>query len=174
MSYRRARSSVLLLIVSVAFVVLGYHVAIHLGKPILDKAKQTTKWPTVEGKIESSEVIQQPNNHDTESHGPMYSANVCYSYAVNDRTYKSNSIWSGANYSSSSSGEQQRIVDRYPQGKVVAVHYDPEHPGEAVLEPGAFFTSYIMYVVGWFFLVIGGLMLLSIPWTILRRLSGAG
>jgi hypothetical protein len=170
----RRPGSFIALVVSVAFVVLGYHVAFHLGKPALDKARQTTTWPTVEGKIESSAVTQHQDNSNPDSSGTLYSANVRYSYAVNGRTYQSSTIWSGTHYSSSSSGEQQQIVARYPPGKAVPVYYDPEHPEEAVLEPGVFFTSYILYVAGWVVFVIGILTLLMIFWTFLRRLSGAG
>jgi hypothetical protein len=156
------------LIFGALFIVAGYFAGFHFGKPILDQAKQSANWPTVEGKIESSEVTQR---HDDK--GTSYSADICYSYPVKDRTYKSSRIWYGGGFSSSSSGEFYRLVDRYPKGKVVAVHYDPEHPEEAVLEAGAFFTSYILYVVGWVFLVIGVLVLLSVPRALLRSLSGA-
>lgn len=66
----------MLLIVSVAFVISGYYVAFYKGNPLLDKARRSTIWPAVDGKIASSEVIKLPDNHAPDRHGPIYAAHV--------------------------------------------------------------------------------------------------
>jgi len=40
------------------------------------------------------------------------------------------------------------------------VHYSPDDPAESVLMPGAYFTSYLLFIIGATFLVIGCILLL--------------
>jgi len=173
----RVTGLIVQLIVSVAFVSFGYHAAFNLGKPILDQATQTNGWPKVDGKILSSEVTTLPDSEDLQrenprDRGPMYSATVLYEYTLDDRTIHSSSIWPGNGQASSSRAEQQGIVDRYLPGQAVPVFYDPEHPESAVLEPGANWTSYILYVVGWIFLILGIFSLITIPRAFMRSEDG--
>ena len=63
-----------------------------------------------------------------------YSAAVTYEYRVVGEKYTGNKIAFGA--MSSSASYAHGVLDRYPVGKQVVVHYSPEHPAEAVLETG--------------------------------------
>jgi hypothetical protein len=44
----------------------------------------------------------------------------------------------------------------------VSVYYDPANPQEAVLQPGAKWTTYIVLVIGVVFALTGGLILAGV------------
>jgi len=141
----------------VLFTVVGYFVAFHFGKPILDNAKASTNWPTADGVIESSEVAKSTNSDgDT-----MYSAEVVYQYEVNGQKLDSDNVFFGGDYSSSSRSDASGTVNRYPVGKEVEVFYDPDEPSNSVLEPGAKWMSYMVYGIGMVFLVVGLLVVIG-------------
>jgi hypothetical protein len=61
-------------------------------------------------------------------------AEVSYSYAVGTNTYRGNRV---SPAKSPDSSEAVAILKRYPPGKVVAVYYNPNNPGECILERDA-------------------------------------
>ncbi len=146
---------------------IGYFVAFHWGKEVLDNAKASEHWPSVEGKILSSRVVR-PKGDDGAS---LYAASVGYAYRVDGQEYFSSRVWFGDGNQSSFSSGAKEVVARYPQGKVVRVHYNPAKPKLAVLEPGAFFSSYLIYGIGLLFFGIGLLVLL---WAAFRILIVVG
>lgn len=141
------------LIAGLIFLIAGYFVAFYFGKPILNNAKASKSWPTIKGTIKSSRVI---THRDKE--GTKYSADVVYEYSVNDHTYKSSTIQFGADFNSGNSSKAYEVINQYPEGMEVQVSYNPEKPEVAVLEPGAFFSSYIIWLSGMLFFVVGCLL----------------
>lgn len=142
------------LILGSVFLVIGYVVAFSFGKPIVDKAKASERWPTVEGRITTSEVRQQRGSDGKVAH----SASVGYDYEVEGQKLLGDTVWFGGNFSSSSSDLARRTVDKYPVGKQVQVYHDPANPEVSVLEPGAFWSSYLVYGIGLLFLGFGVLL----------------
>lgn len=139
------------------FAVIGYFVAFHFGKSILDNAKASEKWPAVDGVIEQSEVVtSRGDDGDT-----MYAAEVLYKYTVDGREYQSDNVYFGGDYRSSSSSGAYEVVNRYPVGDTVKVHYDPDKPENAVLEPGVTWMSYLVYGIGLVFFIVGLLLVLG-------------
>jgi Protein of unknown function (DUF3592) len=143
----------------------GFALGHYLGKPLLDRAKASATWPSVEGKIEISELI---TSHDhSHSHNRQhrnkntYRQHVEYSYRVENQPLENHVVWFGDDYSSSSRSSHQAVVDRYRPGSIVKVYYEPGHPEISVLEPGAKFTSYVLYVVGWTLTIIGAMLVLG-------------
>jgi len=61
--------------------------------------------------------------------------------------------------SSSSSSSAKSIVNKYKNGKIVDVYYNPSDPYKSVLEPGTTWKSYAIYVGGLLFLICGVLVL---------------
>lgn len=140
------------------FVIAGYCMLVFWGKPTLNNAKNSVNWPTTMGKVTESKVGSHRSDGST-----TYSADVTYSYTVNDYEIHSDRIWFGDNYSSSSRSVFEKIVRKYPPGKQVKVYYMPEDEFTAVLEPGAVTSSYIGFGMGLGFMVIGfGLLLVPI------------
>ena len=140
-------------ILGVIFAVVGYFVAFSFGKPILDNAKASSDWPNVNGKITRSAVATKRSDGKT-----MFSFDVVYKYEVEGKQYTCNNVYFGGEGSSSSSSSANGVVSRYPKGSEVKVYYEPANPGNAVLEPGTTWSSYLVYGVGMVFLVIGVLV----------------
>jgi hypothetical protein len=62
-----------------------------------------------------------------------YRAAVQYRYRAGGKEYQSDRIFWGGN-----EGRQKHmasVIAAYPQGAKVSVHYDPQDPAEAVLDP---------------------------------------
>lgn len=140
------------------FLLVGGGVMLWIGKPTLDAAKASTTWPTVDGTVTESRVETKKSNERNE--GPSYRAVVIYDYKVNDESYTSERIWFGSEVSTSKRAQMREVVDQFPEGQQTTVYYDPEDPSEAVLQPGAFFTSYFMIIFGAVFAVPGLISLL--------------
>ncbi|MEP6685815.1 MAG: DUF3592 domain-containing protein [Verrucomicrobiota bacterium] len=88
-------------------------------------AEASPNWPTVEGVVTASErgrvaLRMQPR--------------VTYSYAVNGVPFTSKRVsFAGA----IPKQEIDTVLSKYPAGRAVTVHYLPENPVQAVLEPGS-------------------------------------
>ena len=93
------------------------------------QARESREWPTVEGQILSSWVSEGELRDP-----PSYYAHVNYSYVVNGVQYDGKRISFGISHGSRNYAES--IIDKYPAGKLVPVHYDPSDPTVAVLEVG--------------------------------------
>jgi len=135
------------------FALIGYFVAFHAGKPILDNARRSTEWPSVPGVVQRSKVATSTSDGKT-----MYKADVVYKYQVGDRDYQCSTVAFGGDFSSSDSSWAHAVRDKYPAGSEVEVFYQPEEPANAVLEPGATWKSYMVFGIGMVFLVVGGLV----------------
>ncbi len=116
-------------------------------------------WPSVRGTILYHKFI---GNKFKEYDGDFYTnieVHIRYEYSVNGIAYTSlvlNSIDTPLNRYPSS------YASRYPVGSKVAVYFDPEHPSDAVLEPGfvdifrAFDVyCYIIFGIGVYFIYLG-------------------
>lgn len=143
------------LIFGLIFAPIGYFVAFYFGKPILDDARASTKWPSVEGVVERSEVATSRDSDNK----TMYSADVVYRYSVGDKEFRGSTVSFGGGFSSSSSRHAYAVTKRYPVGRQVPVYYQPEVPANAVLAPGVTWSSFLVFGIGLLFLVVGVLML---------------
>ena len=101
----------------------------HEKPPLWD---ESLKWPTIAGTITTSRVAEF-HLYDSATE---YSADVTYEYSVDGQQYVSDNFDFGASGSTTNRSQAQDIVDRYPSGMAVNVHYDPDNTGSAVLIPG--------------------------------------
>ena len=132
-------------------------------------------WPTVNGRITSSAVIEEwiedkrsdnDNSNVNRKKIPRYQVDLRYAFRVGKRDFvgvNPNWGWTGV-YGRRDTAEQE--AGRYQQGQTVTVHYDPQHPANAVLEPSSQGGTFAPLVFGaiaavvgsvllWFFLAIG-------------------
>ncbi|MHA1995995.1 MAG: NosD domain-containing protein [Candidatus Hodarchaeales archaeon] len=126
----------------------------------LIKAFTSTRWPSVEGTIESSYI----QKHVDGEGGTSYSSQVSYSYTINGKRYQSSEVKFGIP-TQLWKGRAQKTVDKYPPTRIVKVFFNPNSPDEAVLEPGVKFgsllSSLVMLIIMIFGFVIGATILLQ-------------
>ena len=152
----RKNTYILALAMLIAGVFLGY-----VGWKDLQHARASSSWPEAPGTVTSSGVSQQ-ETRDTKTHRTRitYKPGVYYNYKVNGRAFSSDRISFG-DYSSSNRSRAQKIVSKYPRGKSVTVHYNPEEPGMAVLETRLSWSVFVPLAGGILFLAVGVLVLRS-------------
>lgn len=101
----------------------------------LCRARDSRRWPTAEGRILSS---------INESFMDKTRARIEYEYRVNDRTIRGRRV----SFLEQADGPDSfKLVLRYAEGQAVKVHYSPDDPELAVLEPGAKPASYVIVAI---------------------------
>ncbi len=139
---------------------MGYY-----GYRLIRKARASAGWPAAQGKIESSTVdVEKERERDSDGdihYKTKYIPNIVYQYQVDGMDFMGDQISFGST-SSSSPGWAYKMRDQYPEGSEVAVYYDPEKPQEAVLQPGAKGTTYIVLVIGVAFAITGVLIFFAV------------
>jgi hypothetical protein len=91
------------------------------------RATASKRWPVSPGTVIASALEKSPDGRW------RYRAAVQYRYRAGGKEYQSDRIFWGGN-----EGRQKHIasvIAAYPQGSKVSVHYDPQNPAEAVLDP---------------------------------------
>ncbi|MBB6100005.1 hypothetical protein HNR42_003470 [Deinobacterium chartae] len=98
-------------------------------------ATLTARWPTTTGTVVYSEIVEHVERDDDGDLEVMYEPRVTYTYAVEGTSRQGNRIgYMAASWSDRALAET--VVQRYPLGQPVRVHYDPSRPEDALLEPG--------------------------------------
>ena len=134
-----------------------------IGLKVLNDANATKSWPTVKGKVVGSSVETSLGK----KRAIIYHANVRYEYVVDGLTQSSTEISSG-DYGSSDPSHAQEVVNQYPVGMEVTVHYSPENPAKAVLEPGITRTAYFVIGFGAIFFGLPMTMFIFAPKSLQR------
>ena len=145
------------LIFAAVFFVGGLMAYQHITKPMAEEAKASKEWPTVEGVIAHAELSKTRDSDGNE----MYSANINYDYTVDGKQYNSSGI-NTVNGSTSSQSSVKKTLKKYAEGTKVTVHYDPEFPNTAVLEPGIKFLFGILLKLPLLFCIISVLMVIQL------------
>ena len=99
------------------------------GTNLIQEAEATKDWPTVQGKIVTSEV--RPGEADASSR-PL----VRFQYAIRGTIYRSEQYRQDSVGRAMKKAAAEELVKRYPVGATVQVHYDPANPVNSVLEQG--------------------------------------
>jgi hypothetical protein len=104
-------------------------------------ASASARWPTAPGIITTSDVIEEAIEDEGNSDKSIihkiyrYQVDLRYAYQVGKRDFvgtAANWGWTGV-YGLRELAE--KAASQYSPGQPVSVHYDPEQPGNAVLEP---------------------------------------
>jgi hypothetical protein len=116
----------------------GMGVAILLFALVLQRqVRATQEWGTAQGRILSSESEAYrawTSNGESDRKRTFYRASVAYAYQVGGQEYINDRVSLGGEMSWSSPGYLRRLLERYPEGSMVTVYYNPDDPGEAALE----------------------------------------
>ncbi|ADI02888.1 DUF3592 domain-containing protein [Syntrophothermus lipocalidus] len=138
-------------ILGFSFIMLAGIAVTIWGARIVYQALASLSWPSCPGRVVSSQV--KDISHEPRD-GPSYWAEVVYRYTVDGKEYTSENVFFGQ-YSSGSPGPARRLVDRYPAGKEVTVHYAPDNPALAVLEIGFSWAAFAVLLIGIIFTAVG-------------------
>jgi hypothetical protein len=106
-------------------------------------------WRVASGKILASDVEEYQQweiEHGRSRQRTMFRPSVVYKFEVNGQAYINDEITLGAQMSISIPGMFQGALNKYPEGKTVQVHYNPDNPTESALELRAGGV--------WFFLIV--------------------
>ena len=117
-------------------------------------AAASQSWPTTSGTVTLSSYYRN-DSRDSDGHTSItYGAKIHYKYQVDGTDYHGDRV-SSLDYSSSNTKHVHSIMDRYPMGKEVTVHYNPDNPSDALLEPGVHWVFYLLFAVGGFLALMG-------------------
>jgi hypothetical protein len=93
-------------------------------------------WPTVEGRMVKSRLIKMPSKH---ARGTFdYLPEIQYEYTVRNKPYVGAAIRVGDDKDAlleTHRGRWAPLVERQPVGSFIKIHYNPDRPAEACLEP---------------------------------------
>jgi len=149
---------------------VGGGLGVYGGMQEFLRARDSTHWPTVEGKITSMEVDGRYSDTVRDSTFG-FNADMEYAYTVEGREYRGDRLTfrpeaAGPSTSSDRHGKlrAEQIAKEYPVGRFVQVYYSPRNPKQAILKPG---TSAKMLIP----VLIGGL-LMAIPTIIVVGVMG--
>ena len=156
---RQGKSRVILGLFGLPFFAAGIGMVFWWGIPTLEKAKASTSWPTTRGVVVASDIERHVSDDHDHGRSYTYHAHVTYEYTVDGTICNCNTVSFGE-YGSSNRNHARQIVNRYPVGKTVDVHYDPDKPESAVLEPGVSLSSYLGLGMGSVFGVAGATLLI--------------
>jgi hypothetical protein len=119
----------------------------YLGVDRFAQAQRMSRWPTAEATVVESHVKTLTFTNlsiTTQSYTPI----IRYRYAAGGQERESRGIdQSPANVASDDREKVQAAVDRYPVGSTHTVHYDPDEPDRAILEPGVPRGDALLFVV---------------------------
>ncbi len=116
------------LIIVVVLIIFGLVLG-GFGYVKLKVSRESAAWPTTQGRITMARLDRTRSNNKTK-----YSPRLSYSYTVKGAHYTGHNVSAVTSYTSRS--RAQAVLSRYPTGSAVTVHYNPDKPSSAVLEPG--------------------------------------
>jgi len=118
------------------FIIAGFIVTLW-GWSIIAKARKTRRWYMVEGAIEQSAPASEAD--DLLPH-------ILFSYTVGTHTYRR--ALEFPNGASASPELATSYAGKYPVGAKVSVHYNPDQPDQATLEPGLARGDWMILALG--------------------------
>ncbi len=140
-------------LVPICLIAAGMFSAVFIAAGV-SKYRQVSharNWATTTGTVTKSKVRSHRNrSSDGDSFESM--PLVTYEYTVADKNYQGTKV----NFAEKISGEEiASTLNKYPEGKIVQVYYNPANPSEAVLEREL--PSGILKILGVVVLIILGL-----------------
>ncbi len=118
------------------------------------KSKQAQAWPTVQGRVVTSEVVEDRYRDPTGKATIAFVPNVVYENNVNGQTYNSrNVIFGQTNYDYLVAS---RICEKFTVDATPDVYYNPAKPTESVLVPKS--TEGMRSLVPGIFFIVAGIL----------------
>ena len=148
---------------------LAFAIALVLGMAMTGwgaykvwRAAASADWPETTGSVTKSRVQEtiRPRYSRWLLGRYKYSPQITYRYTIGGRSYVNDeySFWDAG---SGDAGEARGIVRRYPPGRQVVVHYNPDDPGISVLHTGMDWSSAATLGIGLLLLLAAVLLHLT-------------
>ena len=134
-------------------VLVGLGTAAVYGPMQVSRARATMSWPTTDGTVLDSQVVSSRVNRRNKW-GPQ----VHYEYFIAGTRHESDSVWPGGSKSRTGRSFAEEIVARYAKGTRIKVYYDPDTPGNAVLEPGDTLRAWLTIGFGAVLMIVGAVV----------------
>lgn len=118
-------------------IVAGFVMLTSFGHQAI-QAIRSSSWPTVEGMVTESKIVQRTGRRDRKTDVPI----ITYRYAVDGIEHVGTRLFFGSQHSESWTAgakwttDTKEYIDRYPQGALLMVHYDPSDAATSVVETG--------------------------------------
>lgn len=94
---------------------------------------KNSAWPSVSGKVLSSEVVESSGFDNNGNMVAEFKPVIRFVYQVMGKELTSIQI--GPSVGQEKAATARQMADRYPVGARVTIHYDPQKPTEIVLPP---------------------------------------
>lgn len=120
----------------------------------LRKASQSRSWPTVEGKVIRSEIVERQTRE-----GKIYGIGFEYTYQVSGQDFTSEGRFLDEEYGRSWVGDLKDFVDSHPVGKSVDVYYQPDAPATSAIINGVQTRYYIIVLLCLVFVGVGAALM---------------
>lgn len=96
--------------------------------------KNSLEWPSVMGKITSSNVEEGVWYSRTKGNTSIYYPEINYLYTVMGKEYDGNRVMFASNIGTPNRKEAYNLLKRYPENTAVKIYYDPHGPSSSVIE----------------------------------------
>lgn len=141
-----------------SLMVAGTVIAAYGARHLMNVA-QCQHWPTVVGQIRDASAKPIAEHEDIPAHKSHDNLvpQVVYEYQVDGRNYWSDAIsnlrhhrFFGITDAHYAGNEEQimALLAQYPLNQDVTVHYNPQRPSEAVLDPGIKLPNVLPFILG--------------------------
>ena len=125
--------------------------AFLIGARTMLRGQASKHWPTVPGKIVTSQMEEIRRNNGTTT----YMVTIEYEYEDETGVARRGDRLTCGFHGAGSQGFAKRRVSQYPKDQKVQVSIDPKNPSYTVLEPGIAVTSWFVTGVGATFMIVG-------------------
>jgi hypothetical protein len=95
-------------------------------------AKESETWPVTGGKVVTS-ALGSSRVKSGSTYRKVIQPDVDYTYEMNGSAHRG---WRVSFEYIEGEGRSQKVIEKYPVGSAVTVHYDPTDPSQSVLESG--------------------------------------
>ena len=146
----------MILFIGWAFIVMGVSAFLLLTNSLI-KAAASSHWPSVLGKLQSSEIKRVTvSNRRGANRAPIGGdmTNFLYSYEVNGQSYSSKRV-TFSDYITKTKNALDTLVRESEKKDLIDVYYNPENPKESVLIPGISIYNILPFITFSLFICVG-------------------
>lgn len=129
-------------------VALGFF---YWGWTAHSKSKATSSWQSTDGQVVSVTITPYTSKTGTGTGSrstQQYAVEPVVRYSVDNKTYESREVRFHAVASFTKLEEAEKFKNRFREGSVVPVYYNPGDPTQSVLIPGTTAEGFILIVIG--------------------------